>query len=161
MEVEQPIPECPGCRRLGRENAHLKARLAEVERRLADLQRQFDEQQRGEQRQAAPCRRRHPKPKPKKPGRAKGPRAAQRAQPEHVDQVGEVPLAVCPRWQMPLEDTAGQEQCQIAVPPIRPRVTPFNIQSGYCPRGKRRVQGRAPQQTSAAVGAAGTQSGPV
>jgi hypothetical protein len=109
MAVEQPTPECPGCRRLGQENAALKARLDAVERQVAELQRQLEEQLRVAQRQATPFRRRHHKAKRKKPGRAKGHAAAQRARPEHVDQVIEVPLAVCPMCQTPLEDKAVQE----------------------------------------------------
>jgi transposase len=160
MEIEQRTPECPGCRRLGQKNAALKARLAAVERQLADLQRRLDEQQGAERRQATPFRRRHQQAKPKRPGRAKDHAAAQRARPEHVDQVVEVPLEVCPTCQTRLEDKAVHEQLQIDIPPIHPQVTQFNIHSGYCPRCQRRVQGRDPRQTSAAVGAAGTQIGP-
>ena len=160
MEVKQPLPECSGCRSLGQENAQLQARLAKVERQLAELERRLEEQQRAAQRQATPFRRRHHKVKPKRPGRAKGHAAAQRARPEHVDQVVEVPLEVCPTCQTPLEDTAGHEQFQIDLPPIRPQVTQFKVESGYCPRCQRRVQGRDPRQISDAVGAAGTQIGP-
>jgi len=160
MAGEQTTGDCPGCRRLGRENAHLKARLAEVERQVADLQRRLDEQQRAGQRQATPFGRRHHKAKPKRPGRAKGHAAAQRGRPEHIDQVVDVPLEVCPTCQTPLEDPAVHEQWQIDLPPIHPQVTQFNIQSGYCPRCQRRVQGRDRRQTSDAVGAAGTQIGP-
>jgi transposase len=160
MAGEQTTPDCPGCRRLGRENAHLKARLAEVERQLAEVQRRLDAQQRAERRQATPFRRRHHKAKPKKSGRTEGHAVAQRARPEHVDQVVEVPLEVCPTCQTPLEDKAVQEQFQIDMPPIEPQVIQFNIHSGYCPRCKKRVQGRDPRQTSTAVGAAGTQIGP-
>ena len=160
MTSEQTTPDCPGCRRLGRENAHLKARLAEMERQLAEVQRRLDAQQRAERRQATPFRRRHHKAKPKKAGRTEGHAGAQRARPEHGDQVVEVPRAVCPTCQTLLEDTAVQEQFQIDMPPSGPQGSQFNIHAGYCPRGKKRVQGRAPRQTSTAVGAAGTQIGP-
>lgn len=160
MAVEHPIPECPGCRRLGRENAALKARVEAVERQLVELQHRLEEQHRVAQRQATPFRRRHPKAKRKTPGRAKGHAGAQRARPDQVDEVVEVRLAVCPGCQTPLEAKALHEQFQIAVPPIRPQVIQFNIESGYCSRCQRRVQGRDPRQTSDAVGAAGTQLGP-
>lgn len=160
MEVEQPTPKCPGCCRLGRENAALKARLAEIERQLADFRHRLDEQQRQEHRQATPFRRRRHKRHPKRPGRAKGHAVAQRAWPEHVGHVVEVPLAVCPQCQTPLADKAVHAQFQIDVPPIRPQVIQFNFESGDCPRCQRRVQGRDPRQTSDAVGAAGTQIGP-
>jgi len=160
MEVEQPSLECLSCRRLGRENAHLKARLAAVEQQLADLQRRLEEQQREGQRQATPFRRRHHKRHPKRPGRAKGHPAAPRARPEHIDEVVEVPLERCPTCQTPLEDKGVHEQLQIDIPPLRPQVIQFNIHSGYCPHCQKRVHGREVRQTSGAVGAAGTQIGP-
>jgi transposase len=159
MEVEQLHSKCPGCRRLGRENAALKTRLGRVEQQLAELQRRLDEQQRQERRQVTPFRRHH-NPKPKKAGRAKGHVAAQRTRPEHVDQVVDVSLEICPTCQTRLGDKAVQEQFQVDIPPLRPQVTQFNIESGYCPRCQRRVQGRDPRQTSGAGGAAGTQIGP-
>lgn len=161
MADEQTTHDCPGCQRLGRENTHLRGRLAEVERQLADVQRRLEEQQRAARRQATPLRRRHHKTKPKRPGRAKEHAAAQRARPEQVDDVVEVALEVCPTCQTRLEDEVVHEQFQIDVPPIHPQVTQFNLHSGYCPRCKRRVQGRDPRQMSAAVGAASTQIGPV
>jgi transposase len=112
------------------------------------------------QRQAAPFRRRHRKPRPKKAGRAKGHRAAQRARPGHIDHVVEVPLESCPSCQTPVVDEAGQEQVQVDLPPIRPQVTQLTIHSGYWPRCQKRGHGRDPRQTSEAVGAAGTQLGP-
>ena len=160
MAGEQTTRDCPGCQRLGGENTHLRARLAEVGRQLADLRRRLDEQQGAERRPAAPFRRRPHKAKPKRPGRAKEHAAAQRARPGHVDQVVEVPLDVCPTCQTRLADEAVHEQWQIDLPPSHPQVTQFNIHSGYCPRCRRRVQGRDPRQTSEAVGAAGTQIGP-
>ena len=161
MAGARPSAECPGCRSLGQENARLQARVAKVEQQLAELQRRLEEQQRAGQRQATPFRRRHPKAKPKRPGRAKGHAGAQRGRPEQVDHVVEVPLEVCPTCQTPLAEKAVHEQWQIDIPPIHPQVTQCNIQAGYCPRCQRRVQGRDPRQISDAVGAAGTQIGPV
>jgi transposase len=160
MKGEQSRPECPGCRRLGQANAALQARLAAVEGQVAALQRKLEEQQRTGPRPDAPLRRRHHKPEPKKAGRAKGHRAAQRARPGYIDQVVEVPLESCPRCQTPLVDKAVHEQVQVDLPPIHPQVTQFTIHSGYCPRCQKRVHGRDPRQTSEAVGAAGTQIGP-
>jgi transposase len=160
MEVKQPLSACLGWRSLSQENAQLQARVAKMERQLAELQRRLEEQQRAAQRQATPFRRRHRKTKPKRPGRAKGHVAAQRMRPEQVDQVVDVPLAVCPRCQTPLGGKARHEQFQVDIPPIRPQVTQFKVESGYCPRCQRRVQGRDPRQTSDAVGATGVQIGP-
>jgi hypothetical protein len=47
------------------------------------------------------------------------------------------------------------------LPPIVPIVTQFNIESGWCPCCRQRRQGRHPQQTSDATGAAGNTFGPV
>ncbi len=160
MADEQTTPDCPGCQRLGRENTHLRVGVAEVERQRADVQRRLEEQQRAARRQAASLRRRQHKAKPQRPGRAKAHAAAQRARPEHVDQVVAVPRDGCPTWQTRLEDNAVHEQWPIDLPPIHPQVTQFNLHSGYCPRCRRRGQGRDPRQTAEAVGAAGTQIGP-
>src|SRR5262249_51248831 len=45
--------------------------------------------------------------------------------------------------------------------PIVPIVTQFNIETGYCPCCRQHWQGRHPEQTSDALGAAGNTLGPV
>jgi transposase len=52
-------------------------------------------------------------------------------------------------------------QYQTDLPPIVPIVTQFNIETGYCPCCRQRHQGRHPEQTSNAIGAAGNTFGPV
>jgi transposase len=144
--------DCPGCQRLRRENTALKERLAQLEQRLAELEQQTH-------RQAAPFRRRQQRPKPKPPGRPQGHAPAQRSLPK-PDRIVEVALPDCPDCHGALEQRTVQPQFQTDLPPIRPIVTQFNIQAGYCPRCRQRYRGRHPEQTSDAVGAAGNQLGP-
>jgi transposase len=47
------------------------------------------------------------------------------------------------------------------LPPIVPIITQFNIETGTCPSCRQRWQGRHPEQTSDAIGAAGNTLGPV
>jgi transposase len=47
------------------------------------------------------------------------------------------------------------------LPPIVPIITQFNIETGTCPACRQRWQGRHPEQTSDALGAAGNTLGPV
>lgn len=148
---------CHNCARLERrveellaENAHLKAQLEEA-RRAA-------------KRQAAPYSKGPPKANPQRPGRKAGHVPAHRPPPDHVDQVIDVPLphgSCCPDCESPLEDLRIDVQFQEDLPPqIRSFVTQFNIHSGFCPRCRRRIRGRDPQQTSDAVGCAAHQIGP-
>ncbi|MHB8435480.1 MAG: hypothetical protein ACYDC0_06325 [Acidimicrobiales bacterium] len=52
------------------------------------------------------------------------------------------------------------EQFQTELPERRPTVTRFTVGVGHCTSCKRRVQGRHPEQTSDALGAAASQVGP-
>jgi hypothetical protein len=51
-------------------------------------------------------------------------------------------------------------QYQTELPERRPRVTRFTVGIGHCADCARRVQGRHPEQTSDALGAAGSHLGP-
>ena len=57
-------------------------------------------------------------------------------------------------------DRATHERIQIDLPEVKPLVTRFLTESGYCPHGKRRVRSRHPEQLSEASGAAGVCLGP-
>jgi transposase len=59
-----------------------------------------------------------------------------------------------------VEDTHVTAQYQEDLPPVRPLVRRFDVHVGRCRRCGRRVQGRHPLQTSAALGAAAVQLGP-
>jgi transposase len=60
-----------------------------------------------------------------------------------------------------LYDQSVVVQYQTDLPPIVPIITQFNIETGYCPCCRQYWQGRHPEQTSDAIGAAGNTLGPV
>jgi len=144
------------------ENAALQHRLTELEAVVQALKAQLEAAQRAGKRQATPFSKGAPKAKPKKPGRKKGHQAAHRPPPDHVDQIEEVPLPpTCPDCGSAVIEDDVQVQYQEDIPrPIPTIVTQFNVHVGHCERCRRRVQGRHPNQTSDALGAAAIQIGP-
>jgi transposase len=172
-----PAGNCSGCRACNREIARLRQRLdqlqqdnARLQRRLVRLKKdndrlraQLDEIRRESHRQASPFRRHKLKKRKKKPGRRRGHVADLRPtpKPEHIDRVVNVPCRLCPDCGVALVDPGQAVQYQTDLPPIVPIVTQFNIETGFCPCCRRRVQGRHPEQTSDAIGAAGNTLGPV
>jgi transposase len=149
---------------LQRENQRLVRRLAKVEVQNHELRQRLDEARREQHRQTHPFRRKKTQTgKPKKPGRPKGHPPALRPvpTPEQVDRVFDVPLPECPTCHVPLCDQAVVVQYQTDLPPIVPIVTRFNIETGYCPCCRQHWQGRHPEQTSDALGAAGNTLDPV
>jgi transposase len=139
------------------ENERLRAENASLRRRL-------DEARRAGKRQAAPFSKGDPKKDPAKPGRKSGEdygTKAHRPVPDHVDEEIRVPLPdACPccRGELEFEDEVDQYQAEIAW--VRGYVRRFRISRGRCRRCGRRAQGRHPDQTSDALGAAGSQIGP-
>lgn len=125
-----------------------------------ELRRKLGESARKDKRQAAPFRRRKHQEKPKKPGRKEGHEASHRPPPEKVDQVLDAKLPACPCCAGELVDRKVDEQFEIELPPVEAVVTKFVIESGYCQRCAERFQGRHPQQTSDALGAANIHLGP-
>ncbi|MFQ5616559.1 MAG: hypothetical protein ACE5GO_08885 [Anaerolineales bacterium] len=83
-------------------------------------------------RQAAPFSK-GKKEKPKRPGRKKGHQPAQRAKPEKVDRVVDVPLKQdgCLHCGGSLTNHRTQQQYQIDIPPVEPVVTQFNMEVAY------------------------------
>jgi transposase len=170
-----PQAPCPRCPQLEREIERLQAelgqrdrliqrlqeRVAQLEDELFRLRQKLDQLQRDNHRQAAPFRRRQRKQRRKKAGRRKGHPANVRPTPppESIDRVIDVPCNVCPDCQVPLYDQALVVQYQTDLPPIVPFVTQFNIETGYCSCCRRYCQGRHPEQTSDAIGAAGNTLG--
>jgi transposase len=136
--------------------------VAQQQQELDQLRRQLDDLQRQQRRQAAPFRRRQAAANPKRPGRSAGHTPAHRPPPapEQIDRTLLAPLPACPHCHGPLTDRAVHVQYQTDIPPVRPTVTCFHIEAGYCPQCQCRVQGRHPEQTSDAVGAAANQLGP-
>jgi transposase len=151
---------CPGCRQRDSLIEQLQARLANLEAEVQRLRQDGDATSREQARQANRFRRRHLKKRRKKPGRKRGHPAAVRPTPT-PDRIVDVPLSQCPDCQVPLYDRATVTQFQTDLPPIVPIVTQFNIQTGYCTCCQQYRQGRHPEQTSDAIGAAGNTIGPV
>jgi transposase len=151
-------PECPGCRALLQRVAHLEAQLAELTRKL-------EEATRAGKRQAAPFRKGPPKPNPKKPGRKSGDAHGTHGHrppppPDAVAECHEANLPDdCPHCHGALVESGVVEQFQTDIP-RRPLIRKFRIHVGHCSRCGRRTQGRHPQQTSDALGAAASQVGP-
>ncbi len=168
---------CSGCRARDRLLAQLRQQVAELQQDQARLQRrlaklkmhndrlrgELDEAHRQAHRQASPFRRQKLKKRKKKPGRRRGHDADLRPtpKPEHIDRVVNVPCRLCPDCGVELVDPGQVVQYQTDLPPIVPIVTQFNIETGFCPCCRRRVQGRHAEQTSDAIGAAGNTLGPV
>src|SRR5512135_512733 len=134
---------------------------AEVERLKAEL----EQSRRAGKRQAAPFSKGAPKEHPKRPRRQPGhpPTHRPAPPPEQVDRTSEVPLpAACPGCHAPLDDVpvTVHDQYQIDLPEPKPVLTRFRVPVARCPACFRRVQGRHPEQTSDALGAAAVQFGP-
>jgi transposase len=149
-------------RQLRREKVALEERVARLEADLQALKELLDTAQRRGKRQATPFSKGEPKAAPKKPGRKVGHRAAHRAIPEKVDRTEEAPLPpACPDCGGAVVEDQVQTQYQIDVPrPIPVTVTQFNLHVGHCVDCGQRLQGRHPEQTSDATGAAAVQIGP-
>jgi transposase len=155
--------------RLRAENQQLRAERLALEKRVAELEAKLqavmellENAQRRGKRQAAPFSKGAPKAAPKKPGRKAGHPAAHRAVPDEVDRTEEAPLPpVCPDCGGPVVEDDRQTQYQVDIPrPIPVSVTQFNIHLGHCETCGQRLQGRHPDQTSQATGAAAVQIGP-
>jgi len=134
---------------------------AEVDRLKAEL----EQSRRAGKRQAAPFSKGPPKAQPQRPGRKPGHVPSHRPPPtpEQVDRTVEVPLpAVCPECDAPLDDVPVtlHDQYQIDLPEPKPVVTHFRVPVARCPACFRRVQGRHPEPTSDALGAAAVPLGP-
>ena len=151
-------PACPGCRALLQRIAALEARVAELTRLLEDATR-------AGKRQAAPFRKGPPKEQPRIPGRKAGDAHGahghrQPPPPEQIDEVHHAALPpACPDCGGRVEETHVACQHQVELP-RRPVQRQFHIHVGQCRQCGRRVQGRHPLQTSAALGAAAAQLGP-
>jgi transposase len=149
--------------RLREENARLREERIGLHRRVHELEGQVAAAQRAARRSAAPHSKGNPVANPKRRGRRSGSehgRHGHRPVPDHVDRVVEVAVPeVCPDCRGPVEKERIVEQVQEEVPEPRPVVTRFVIEVGRCQNCGRRLQGRHPDQTSDAIGAAGVQLG--
>jgi transposase len=153
--------------------AELEARLVRLEEqlaardaRIAELEQLLEESRRSGKRQAAPFSKGEPAEEPGRPGRRRGKghgRHGHRRALRDPDRVVDAPLPGC------CPDCGGvvvldriAEQWQIDLPPQSAAVvTRFDVAVGHCGGCGRRVQGRHGEQASDALGAAGSQVGPV
>ena len=158
-----PIFSCSGCHERDRQIARLREKISDFEREIQHLREELATARREGHRQAAPFRRSGLKKRRKRSGRRKGHPAANRPTPppERIDRVVEVPCRTCPDCATELVERDSVIQYQTDLPPIVPIVTQFKIETGYCPCCRQRQQGRHPEQTSDAIGAAGNTFGPV
>jgi transposase len=141
--------------------------VAERDRRIAELEKLLDDARRSGKRQAAPFRRRdEPIDEPRRPGRKSGEahgRHGHRMAPVDPDRTLDAPLpGCCPDCGGEIEHERVAEQFQTDLPALPPpSTTRFKVAVGRCKNCGRRVQGRHPEQTSDALGAAAAQVGPV
>lgn len=134
--------------------------------RIGELEKLIEEVRRGGKRQAAPFSKGNPKANPKKSGRKPGEdygTHSRRATPTRdADEVVPVPLpAVCPHCgDGDVIAVKTMAQWVEDLPEVATILTRFDISVGCCAGCGRRVQGRDPEQSSDALGAAACQVGP-
>jgi len=149
--------------RLEREREQLQRKIDELTEQNTLLKKELEAARRAGKRQAAPFSKGDPKRKPRRPGRRRGDggRRGHRKPPAHIDEVVDAPLPTCcPDCRGRVEETGIEHQWQTELPPVKPHVTQYDVHVGRCADCGRRVQGRHPQQTSDALGAAASQLGP-
>lgn len=139
--------------------------LSARDARVAELEKLLEDSRRSGKRQAAPFSKGGPAEEPKRPGRRSGKdhgRHGHRAAPVGpVDRELSAPLpSCCPDCGGELVHERDAEQFHCELPDSRLVVTRFTVGVGRCQRCKKRVQGRHPEQTSDALGAAASQIGP-
>lgn len=159
-EVEQLRAEVAELRqereRLVAQNEQLAAENAELRRRVKEVER-------AGKRQATPFARRQRQSSAKAPGRRAGKGEFQyRAQPspEEVDRCEEVRLASCPHCGGQVTELQEHEHFTSDIPPVKPIITRYVTESGYCRHCRKRVRSRHQEQISEASGAAGSVVGP-
>jgi len=144
--------------------ADLRQALTARDGLIAELHRLLEEARRAGKRQSAPFSKGGPSEDPARPGRKKGKghgRHGHRMAPANPDRVLDVaaPL-LCPGCGGATELERIAEQWQTELPEPLPVTTLFKVHVRRCRSCARRVQGRHPEQTSDALGAAGSQVGP-
>lgn len=144
----------------------LSASLAARDVRIAELEKLLEDSRRSGKRQAAPFSKGDPAEEPQRPGRKSGKRHGRhghRMAPAGApDRELSAPLPLCcPHCGGEVEHLRDAEQFQTELPELRPTVTRFTVGVGRCKNCRRRVQGRHAEQTSDALGSAGSMLGPV
>lgn len=149
---------------LREEIALLRAELAKRDAEIAKLREALEKSRRSGKRQAGPFSKGEPKRTPKKPGRKPGDDYGKKERRELPGKVDEILTAQLPRC---CPDCGGgvcpdrvEQQYQTEMPRVEPTIIQFDVHVGHCVDCGRRLQGRHPQQTSDALGAAASQLGP-
>ncbi len=128
------------------------------------LRAELEKARRAGKRQVAPFSKGDPKTNPAKPGRKPGAEygtKARRPVPDHVDEEIFVPMPdACPCCQGGLDFEDEVDQYQQEIVQVPGHVRRYRIARGRCRDCGRRAQGRHPDQSSDAIGAAGSQIGP-
>jgi transposase len=142
-------------------------RLQDKDKRIAELEQQVQElKQQAIEAQPLPAAALPPafvKPnlpprrRRRKPGRKAGHQAALRPVPARIDHQQQVPLAtdhhkrvVCPHCKCPLTHRRAHRRIVEDLIPGAVEVTCYHTHSGYCPRCRKRIESRAPEQPPAA-----------
>jgi transposase len=164
MGMKEPL-EQKTREELEREITELKRQLVEASEMIRKLSEQMEELQRAGKRQAVPFARREEQrvKKPRKRGRKPGKgQFKNRAKPkeEEISETKQAELSGCPDCGSALEDVREQEQYEIDIPEIKPKITRYVMLSGKCPQCGKRHKLCHPDQISEAVGASGVVVGP-
>jgi transposase len=151
--------------RLERALAERDEMVADRERRIAELEKLLEESRRAGKRQAAPFRHDELADEPKRPGRKSGEahgRHGHRQPPVDPERSLDAPLpSCCPDCGGEIAHVRDADQFQTDLPALPPpQTTRFKVAVGRCTSCGKRIQGRHLEQTSQALGAAGSQIGP-
>jgi transposase len=139
--------------------------LVAKDERIRELEAALEESHRAGKRQASPFSKGEPEQDPKRPGRKSGDahgRHGHRMAPAGpADRELDAPLpSCCPDCGGEVEHERDAEQWQVDLGEPQVVKTRFRVAVGHCKKCGKRVQGRHPDQTSDALGAAGSQVGP-
>jgi transposase len=141
----------------------LNERIEYLQKENRQLREELEKAQRQMARQAAPFRRderkKIPPDKHKPSGRKSGHPGCCRKEPDHIDEMIEMPLDNCPKCSWPVKNVERIEQIIEEIPPVRPRVVKLITYRGECARCGS-VGTYHPLQTSYGQGAAKVQLGP-
>jgi transposase len=145
--------------------AELTGAVGGQDARIAELEKLLKDSRRSGKRQAAPFSKGASTEEPKRPGRAvgkdHGKHGHRMALTRPVDRELDAPLpACCPDCGGDVVHERDEEQFHTELPDMAPVITRFTIGIGRCWNCKKRIQGRHPEQTSDALGAASSQIGP-
>jgi transposase len=129
--------------------------IAELEQRIKELKQQATAAVASASEPALPAfvKPNVPQRRRKKPGRKAGHKAALRAQPLWIDRDQQVPLptdshrqAICPACRCPLSRLRMHQRIVEDLVPSAVETTCYHTASGYCPKCRKRIESRSPEQ---------------